>query len=298
MLGDRDYMRQPEYHGNVFRFSMTLMLIVANLAVFILTESAKGYSPQGFDATFKYFALSNDGLSHGYVWQYLTFQFLHLNLTHVILNMLGLFFLGRAVENMIGSRRFLVLYLASGVVGGVFQTLLGLIFPNVFGTPVAGASAGVFGLLAALATLEPHADILLFFVVPVRLMYVAWAGAIGAAFYVLVPAQPGIAHAAHLGGMFGGYAFIRQFIQHRWHLPQWMRPSPRIAPRQLVVKRAAKKSFWGSGAIPPDEDLTPDEYLQREVDPILDKISAHGIQSLTARERDILEKARSKMNKR
>ncbi|HXB58706.1 MAG TPA: DUF6576 domain-containing protein, partial [Candidatus Acidoferrales bacterium] len=61
---------------------------------------------------------------------------------------------------------------------------------------------------------------------------------------------------------------------------------------------AGKKSIWNKSKIPPDEDLSPAEYLQKEVDPILDKISAHGIQSLTAREREILEKARSKMNKR
>ncbi len=298
MLEDRDYMRQSDEYGRIFRaVPMTYLLIAANLIVFIWTEVARAYFINGYGKTFDCFALSNEGLRHGFVWQYLTFQFLHLGSMHFVFNMMGLFFLGRAVEGMIGSKRFLLLYLGSGVVGGILQTGLGLIIPTVFGIPVAGASAGVFGLLAALATLEPDVDILLFFILPVRIKYVAWAGALGAAFYMLVPAQPGIAHAAHLGGMIGGFAYIRLFIQHRWHLPQWKLPIPRPAPRELVVKRAGK-STWNSRNIPPAEDLTPDEFLQKEVDPILDKISARGIQSLTPREREILEKARSKMNKR
>jgi hypothetical protein len=202
------------------------------------------------------------------------------------------------LEARISTKQILTLYLGSGLVGGVFQTFLGLILPNTFGIPVVGASAGIFGLLAALATLEPDMEMLLFFILPIRIKYLAWFGALVAAFYILVPAQPGIAHAAHLGGMLGGFAFIRFFVQHRWHLPQWKFPSRRYAPRELAAKRANKKSFWNATPIPPAEDLTPDEFLQKEVDPILDKISARGIQSLTAREREILEKARSKMNRR
>jgi membrane associated rhomboid family serine protease len=298
MLEDRDYMRQDRYHRPMDAVSLTTLLIVVNLVVFVWEEIGAAYFHTGYFNTFKYCALSNEGLSHGFVWQYLTFQFLHLNSWHFFGNMLGLFFLGRVLEPMISRTQFLALYLGSGLVGGVFQTLLGLIFPNVFGIPVVGASAGIFGLLAALATLEPDMEMLLFFLLPIRVKYLAWFGAIVALFYILVPAEPGIAHAAHLGGMLGGFAFIRQFVQHRWHMPQWRFPSRPHAPRELAAKRANKKSFWNATPIPPAEDLTPDEFLQKEVDPILDKISESGIQSLTAREREILEKARSKMNRR
>lgn len=291
-------MRQSGFHRPLEAFSMTSLIIMANLIVFIWWEVARTYFPTGYDNTARFCALSNEGLAHGYVWQFLTFQFLHLNVWHFVCNMLGLFFLGRALEPMISRKQFLTLYLGSGIVGGLFQSLMGCIFPRFFGMPVVGASAGVFGLLAALATLEPDMEMLLFFLMPIRIKYIAWFGAIVAAFYILVPAETGIAHAAHLGGMFGGFAFVRLFIQHRWHAPQWRFHSRRYAPRELAAKRAAKKSFWSATPIPPAEDLTADEFLQREVDPILDKISERGIQSLTARERDILEKARSKMNRR
>ncbi|HXC35467.1 MAG TPA: rhomboid family intramembrane serine protease [Candidatus Acidoferrales bacterium] len=298
MLEDRDYMRQAGYHRPLDVFSLTSLLIVLNLIVFVWEEVALAYFPTGAINTFKYCALSNDGLAHGYIWQYLTFQFLHLGSRHFFFNMLGLFFLGRALEPMISRRQFITLYLGSGLVGGVFQTLLGLIFPNVFGVQVVGASAGIFGLLAALGTLEPDMEMLLFFLLPIRVKYLAWFGFIVAAFYILVPAEPGIAHAAHLGGMVGAFAFVRFFIQHRWHVPQLRFAARRSPPRELAAKRAGKKSFWNATPIPPAEDLTPDEFLQKEVDPILDKISERGIQSLTAREREILEKARSKMNRR
>src|SRR5208282_1616877 len=104
-----------------------------------------------------------------------------------------------------------------------------------------------------------------------------------------------IANAAHLGGMLTGVVFIRQFIQGRW-LP-WKFPARRAAPRELVNVRTSKSSSWRSSAGKPDEEQSTDQFVKSEVDPILEKISAHGIQSLTAREREILEKARARMAK-
>ena len=68
--------------------------------------------------------------------------------------------------------------------------------------------------------------------------------------------------------------------------------------RGLAKLQSPKSSFWGRKKNDSDEELPPEEFLSKEVDPILDKISAHGIQSLTARERRILEAAREKMAKR
>ena len=75
---------------------------------------------------------------------------------------------------------------------------------------------------------------------------------------------------------------------------------PPAAPRRANLPPSArvKIRFWRSAAGKPDEDLPAGEFLSSEVDPILDKISAHGIHSLTAREREILEKARKKMTGR
>lgn len=288
MLEDRDYMRRPEnreplFHG--FHWSWTIVLIAVNLAVFVLMEINKAYNIEGFIKIFQYCALSNDGLSHGYVWQFLTFQFLHANRWHFVGNMLALFFLGRMVESMIGGKRFLSLYIACGFVGGGFQTILGLMFPNVFGLPVVGASAGVFGLLAALAALAPEVEMLLLFVLPVKIKYVALVGAIVAVFYIVVPAEIGVAHAAHLGGMAMGWFFVRKILQGDWsRLGGVLRPAEKRQPSQLKNTSADEGAESG--------------YSEEQINAILDKISAQGIQSLNRREREILESARKQMGKR
>lgn len=294
MLEDRDYMRQPSYER---RISFTVALLIVNAIVFVVECLLWHYPPDIYSNNL--FALSLDGLKQGYVWQLLTFQFLHAGILHIVCNCWAIYVFGREVEAMLGGKKFLALYLTSGVIGGIVQELAALIWPDYFGGPVVGASAGAFGLVAAYAILFPERELtmLLFFVIPLRLtarrlLLFSAILAVGGLFF-----HSTVANAAHLGGMLAGLAMIF-FIQGRWHLPQWRLSSRRVAPRELAVKRAGKKAFWGSNGFPPAEDLSADEFLQKEVDPILDKISAHGIQSLTPREREILEKARSKMNKR
>ena len=172
--------------------------------------------------------------------------------------------------------------------------------PDVFGDAVVGASAGAYGLVAAFAVLnwEERFTLLIYFIpVSMRGKTLLWVSLALVVFGLLTP-NSGIANAAHLGGILTGFLYVRQIVQGRWHLPQWKLPAHRAAPREFVAAGKGEKNFWRPVAEKPDEDLTADEFLQREVDPILDKISAHGIHSLTARERDILEKARTKMAKR
>ena len=223
---------------------------------------------------------------------------MHAGLLHILANCWAIYVFGRAIEETLGWKKFLILYLSSGVVGGICQVLAGWLWPGLFGGPVVGASAGVFGLVAAYAVLFPERELLLllFFVLPIRLSakMLLLLSAVLALAGIIFPISH-IANAAHLGGMLTGVIFIRQFVQGRgW---QWEFPSRRAAPRELVSTRARKGSFWRSASDQPDEDLSTDEFVKSEVDPILDKISRHGIQSLTARERQILEKARERMAK-
>jgi membrane associated rhomboid family serine protease len=238
-----------------------------------------------------------EGLKNGFIWQLFTFQFMHAGLLHILANCWAIYVFGRAIEETLGWKKFLILYLSSGVVGGICQVLAALLWPDLFGGPVVGASAGVFGLVAAFAVLFPERELLLllFFVLPVRLRakMLLMLSAVLALAGIVFPINH-VANAAHLGGMLAGVVFIRQFIQGRgW---QWEFPSRRATPRERVSTRARKG--WRSATSPPDEDLSTDEFVKSEVDPILDKISRQGIHSLTAREREILEKARERMAKR
>jgi hypothetical protein len=74
-------------------------------------------------------------------------------------------------------------------------------------------------------------------------------------------------------------------------------PSGGAAPGEFLTSWVGKSSLWRSASNKPDENLSNDEFVKSEVDPILDKISKRGIQSLTERERQILEKARERMAK-
>ena len=305
MLEDRDYMRQPAHYRP--QLSFTVALLIANAIVFLIELVTCGYPP--LFSSDNYFALSLQGLEHGYVWQLVTYQFMHVGFLHIFLNGWAIYVFGRELEETLGPPKFLALYFSSGVLGGLVQMLGALVWSSHFGTVVVGASAAALGLVAAFATLYPERELtlLLFFFLPVtlRAKYLLWGMAALSLFCILLPNSGltllmggNIAHAAHLGGILMGFVFVRYLIQGHWHWPRWASsPSRPAAMREFVVTRAGRGKLRQSAAGKPDEELSTDEFVKSEVDPILDKISAHGIQSLTAREREILEKARSKMAK-
>jgi membrane associated rhomboid family serine protease len=243
----------------------------------------------------------------GWVWQLLTFQLLHGGPFHLLINCAMLYIFGRPVEHALGRGSFLRLYFGSGAFGGLVQVALALVFKEHFGyrqgfgwPPVLGASAGVFGLIAAFATLHSDTPItmLVAFIIPVTMKakYLLVVEVI-LALLGMLDVSSGIAHAAHLGGMIAGVLYIRTVSQ--WRLPRFRRATrQRSSPRELVNVQAPKKAFWHRPQPGADANLPTEEFLSREVDPILDKISAHGIQSLTERERKVLEMARAKMSNR
>lgn len=293
MLEDRSYMRADPHRP---RWSATVILMVVVIACFALQQIADTYVKGGGRWISDHLALSTGGLKRWELWQLITFQFLHVGLLHIICNLLGLWFFGRFVEERLGTTTFLKLYFLSGVAGGVLQSGLGGLFPGYFGTySTYGASAGVCGLFAAFALMEPHAEVRVMGVIPVKAKHLLWVSGGIAGFFTLVPSDSGYAHAAHLGGFLAAIGFMRwdsARIPLRWNLLQG-----RQRKRQLV-QTAAQFSRWRSPRDANTPELPPGEFISREVDPILDKISAHGIHSLTPEERKVLEAARAKMAKR
>ena len=309
MLEDREYMRRPDSGGRLI-ISATLWLIIINVAVFICSEVLRATKPEIFGRAIALLALSKAGLFQGFVWQLFTFQFLHAGLGHLACNMLGLFCFGRPLEDYIGKRRFLMLYFASGTVGGLLQALLGLAFENLLGGLVVGASAGVFGVVAAVSRLMPDLELLVFFVFPMKARMLLWIELVVAAICVVVPTQTNVAHAAHLGGILTGVVWIAkgwhlEFTITPWEglLQRWRDWHVRVGRqrrrgRELVGAGGARSSARRQPAAEPEAELPSEEFISQAVDPILDKISAHGMQSLTEQERKTLEQARKKMEKR
>lgn len=294
MLEDRYYMRRPAFRGP---WSATMALLVVNVVAFIIQSAVERFT------TFRindWFALSVDGLRHGFAWQLLTYQLMHGGWLHLLLNCWAIYVFGREVEETLGRISFLTLYFTSGVIGGLFQSLAGVLLGGAFAVPVVGASAGAFGLIAAFAVLYPERPLmmLLFFIIPVsmRAKFLLLFSGLLTLFGIVFP-MDNIAHAAHLGGMLTGIVFVRYAIYWHWQWPRLRQPRPH--PLRPLVKAPLRVSAqWGQSIPRVDEDLPPEEFLSKAVDPILDKISAHGIQSLTDRERKILETAREKMARR
>jgi membrane associated rhomboid family serine protease len=278
-------MRQPDGFSSWRFWSLSTILMIVLTVCFALQQINIVYIRWPVDW---YLALSADGLKSFYVWQLATYMFLHGGLLHLAFNLLGLWFFGRTVENYLGRNKFLIIYFASGLCGGLLQAGLGLLFPGWFGHFTYGSSAGVCGLLAVYCLLEPDSQILLFFVLPLKARVLLWVSIGIAAFFTVVPSDPCIAHTAHLGGLLFGLGFMRlglhrEFIHFDFNfnwLWRWKSKPSKIT----------KVNFGKSR--PP---AAAPETLTTDVDVILDKISAQGIQSLTEAERKILEAARKKM---
>src|ERR1019366_1575340 len=115
MLEDRYYMRQPAFRS---LWSATVVLLVVNVVAFILQQVLYHYSTFPVDG---WFALSVGGLRQGFVWQLLTYQFMHGGWLHLLLNCWAIYVFGREVETTLGRGSFLTLYFTSGVIGGVFS---------------------------------------------------------------------------------------------------------------------------------------------------------------------------------
>lgn len=135
----------------------------------------------------------------GMVWQVFTYQFVHANLSHLVFNMLGVFFFGLSVERSVGSKEFVLFYLLCGTLSGMLSLAVYLVsgIDYVF---LMGASGAVFSLLLAYATIYPRSVIYLWGIVPIPapLLVLGYAGI---EFFNLVTGMnQGVAHSTHLFG--------------------------------------------------------------------------------------------------
>jgi len=136
-------------------------------------------------------------------WTFITSMFMHIDLNHLLGNMLFLFVLGGIVEAAIGMRKYLILYFLAGILGGItmiFMTSIGLVSDNV---SILGASGAIFGILGAAAILRPTHTIYVYFLpVPLIVIGLIYIGLEGV--HILSGGQAGVANGAHLGGAIVG----------------------------------------------------------------------------------------------
>ena len=231
-------------------------LIVANVIVFFLQQVAGVTEQLEFiPALFVYRP-----------WTAVTYMFAHGSITHILFNMIALYFFGPRVEERLGSRRFITLYGLSGISGALVSAIFS---PNY---PIVGASGAVFGVMVAFATFWPTAQIYIFGILPLEarialilmVLYSLYSGFSGR--------HTGIADFAHLGGVAGGWFYLK-WLEARAGTKRFRAKTTATVPKDKLLnwKRVDPKSVH--------------EVNRDEVNRILDKISAKGLGSLTAQER-------------
>jgi membrane associated rhomboid family serine protease len=195
-----------------FRYSfknVSLWLIAINVLVFAL----KYLVGQQLDA---YLAMTPVLVLQGFFWQPFSYMFVHANLTHLLVNMLGLLFFGTAVEKELGSREFILYYLLTGLVAGLFSFAFYL-FAGGSSIALVGASGAVFAVLLAFATLQPNSQILIWGLIPVRAPIMVLGYTAIEIFSQAFGSQSGVAHLTHLAGFgFGWLYFLARFGVNPW----------------------------------------------------------------------------------
>jgi membrane associated rhomboid family serine protease len=220
---------------------VTVILSVSCVAVFALEYFLL---VTGRGQLLSLFALSGEGLARGWWWTLVTHLFLHANLLHLVVNVAGLWLIGPEVEAMLGRARFLVLYLVSGVAGGILQTLF-----SAPSSELVGASGSVCGMLLSFTTAHPelHLRALLFFILPVSTKAknlgrgLIVFSAVCAVFRIL----PQLGHLAHLGGALAGAFLTRWWVPAvpRLRSPAPMSPAERAAEAEGLLARLAEEGI-------------------------------------------------------
>ena len=205
--------------------------------------------------------------SRGYVWQLLTYAFLHdqTSLMHILFNMLFLYWFGCEIESVWGARRFLAFYLTAAVFSALaFAAVHYFIWP--LSKPCIGASGAVMALVMVYGLWWPNRTVLFMFLFPMRVWTFVLIVIGIEMLSLLQAANNGVANLAHLGGLLYGYLVVRVF--------------PRLSP--LVARFPVRKL----SAIRESRRAAS----ERRLDELLEKVHSRGIQSLTWRERRFLKK--------
>ena len=213
-------------------------------------------------------------------WRMFTYMFLHSlsNPFHFIFNMLWLWWMGKPVEETIGPRNFITLYLGAGLTGALIDVILSLMGSPV---PVIGASGAVYGIMVAFAMLFPKTPIMLLLLPPIEARFVV--GGLIAIDVLLLNSGDNVARFVHLGGALGGFLLMRARANGRdlSFIPRYLEYLyMKIKPKGKTASKPKNKNM----SIVSDAEII-EEVDQKELDAILEKISKKGYDSLTKEEK-------------
>jgi membrane associated rhomboid family serine protease len=200
------------------RRALSGILLVVYVAVFLLEEIYVDNRLSRIQFINSTFALSLDGLKQGYLWQLLTYQFMHGGYVHLLFNCLVLHYVGRTVETLLGRPAFVLVFFGGGLVGGLVQCLTALL-PGGVDVPVVGASGGLMALLGVICWQfwTQRLRLLIMFIIPVNLtgrsmLILLTIIDVGGALLL----RDNIAHYAHLGGLYTGFLAMKYLFGRRY----------------------------------------------------------------------------------
>ena len=252
------------------------ILVSVNFCIYIL-QSVSGKE----DVFFRLFGLvPSTFMSDLMLWQPFTYMFFHapfyssVGISHILLNMLGLWVFGRELEEAWGKTKFLRYYFITGIGSG----LITYFFQMGSDNPVIGASGAVYGILLAYGISYPNRMLYIWGLIPVRSMWlVIIMGSI--AFFGLLGNADGISHVTHISGMLIGYVLLKK--KWRWR-DIWF--AIRKKTIEFQVQRYEEKSI-------------KNKMLQKDIDVILEKIQKVGFIGLSDKEQSKLYEASKTMSK-
>jgi membrane associated rhomboid family serine protease len=249
-------------------------LIGLNLAVYAAQLALQASQPTLIR---EYLGLSYAGLDRAYAWQFFSGVLLQAGFFSFLGGLLLLYFLGRDIGAILGEKHFLFLYL-----GGLVAGELGHLFLMPATTVLLGAGGGVAAIVAAYATILPEMELAgPRFLFPIRLKakHLGYALFALSLLLVMLDRKGIVGHSAWVGGCATGWVYA--------HLLGFGRPlflERSLHRRRLALERRRQMSL--------------EEFIAEEIDPVLEKISRAGLGSLTRKERRVLGQAREKMAQR
>lgn len=224
-------------------------------------------------------------------WGFVTYMFLHMDIMHILFNMLILYWTGRLFTEYLGNEKLWGTYVLGAITGAILYVVAFNVFPAFEAARssayLLGASAGVIAILVAIATLLPDYTVHLLLFGAVRLKYLAIVSIL--LYFISIPLGNAGGHIAHLGGALFGFIMVKQLRAGR-DLTAWLTQlgnRKRKVPMKVVSR--------GGRTLSPDEQVREQAIATQEmVDQILDKINKSGFDSLSKQEKEILYKASGK----
>lgn len=271
-------------------------LVYLNIAVFLFVGVynaifylVTNHTPLFFD---KVLALSSDPtILVKHPWTFITYMFYHLDFLHALFNLLVLYWFGTIFVDFFGNTKLVSVYLAGGVLGGLFYLLAYNTLPVFYSEGPAtllGASAAIMAITFGSAAFSPNFRIWLVFIGDVKLKYLAFAYL--TIDLIQIPFGNAGGHIAHIGGAFIGALWGYTYRKNGFNILAWL---------ELLLERVKNLKFKRKRIQVAYKNPNPKVRKAsngRELDHILDKISQTGFDSLTDEEKEKLFKYKNDLD--